>query len=109
MDVRPFSNRARRQWRTRRRLRDRRRRISLPPVRRWRLESLARLLVPYHSDDTIDDGITITREVFHATAALARAHGAAALIVVPQFGQEAHSEEILRRRILDGSGVPYVL
>ena len=37
-----------------------------------------------------------------ASQALARAHGAIPLIVVPQFGPELPVEQMLRRRILDG-------
>ena len=44
-----------------------------------------------------------------ATVALARARGAIPIIVVPQFTPEEASEQILRRRILDEAGLPYVL
>jgi hypothetical protein len=47
--------------------------------------------------------------VFRATSELARAHGATPLLVVLQFGQEAQPEQMLRRRILDNAGIPYVL
>ncbi|HEV8316298.1 MAG TPA: hypothetical protein VGQ10_02740, partial [Vicinamibacterales bacterium] len=67
------------------------------------------LLVPYRSDDTVESGITVTREVLRATVNLARACGATPLIVVPQFDVEAQVEQTLRRRILDETGVPYVL
>jgi hypothetical protein len=80
-----------------------------PAVQRWRLESLARFLVPYHSEDVIEDGVTMTREVLHATADLVQARGAAPLIVVPQFGREEQPEQLLRHRILDKTGLPYVL
>jgi hypothetical protein len=82
--------------------------VWLPAVQRWRLESLARLIVPYHGDEVIERGITVTHEVLHATAMLARAHGATPLIVVPQFGREEDTQQMLRRRIVDDSGVPYV-
>ena len=74
-----------------------------------RLTSLAQLLVPLRSDEAIERGITVTREVLQATARLARARGATPLVVVPQFGQVAPMEQTLRRRILDEAGVPYVL
>ena len=56
----------------------------------------------------IDDGVEVTREVLRATARLARARGAAPLIVVPQFGPEDEAQRALRRRVVDESGVPFV-
>ena len=79
-----------------------------PARSEWRLQSLARLIVPYHGDGVIDDGVEVTREVLRATARLARARGAAALILVPQFGPEDEAERALRRRVVDESGVPFV-
>ena len=64
--------------------------------------------MPYRSDDTVERGVTMTREVLRATVDLARARGATPLIVVPQFGVEAQAERTLRRRILDETGLPYV-
>jgi hypothetical protein len=72
-----------------------------------RLASLATLLVPFRSDRTVERGVAVTREVLRATAELARAHGAAPLVVVPHFGPEAEAERTLRRRVLDEAGVPY--
>jgi hypothetical protein len=83
--------------------------VWLPPAQRWRLESLARLFVPYHGDDVIERGIAVTREVLRATVTLARARGATSLILVPEFGHERPPEVTLRRRILDDTGVPYML
>jgi hypothetical protein len=82
--------------------------VWLPGVQRWRLASLARLLVPYRSDGLIEDGITVTQDVLRATVDLARARGATPLIVVPQFGADGDVERMLRRRILDETGVPYL-
>ena len=79
-----------------------------PAVRRWRLESLARLLVPYRSTPLIEEGIAMTRDVLLATVALVRAHGAVPLIVVPQFGSESEPEQRLRRRVFDGLELPVV-
>lgn len=79
-----------------------------PPAGRWRLAALTRRIVHYRSDATIERGIAVTREVFAATAALARARGAKPLIVVPQFGEELPKERELRRRILDETGVEYI-
>lgn len=79
-----------------------------PGEQRSRLGSLATLLVPYRSDEDIERGVTVTREVLRATIDLARARGATPLIVVPQFGHDEQVEQTLRRRILDETGVSYV-
>ena len=79
-----------------------------PAQHHWRLTALARFLVPYRSDDAIERGVVVTREVLHATVDLASARGALPLVVVPQFGPESAAETMLRRRILDEGGVPYV-
>jgi len=80
----------------------------LPAVQRWKIESLARLIVPYHGEDVVERGITVTREVLRATVALARARGATPVILVPQFGREEPVEGSLRRRVLDDAAVPYL-
>jgi len=80
-----------------------------PAARRWRLAAIARRLVRYRSDETIERGIRVTQEVLRATVELARARGAVPLIVVPQFVPEQPREGELRRRILDDAGLPYVL
>jgi hypothetical protein len=80
-----------------------------PAVQRWRIESLARLLVPYRSDRRIAEGVTTTRQIFAATVALARNRGAAPLIVMPQFGPESEPERLLRERIFDGTDIPVVI
>jgi hypothetical protein len=66
-----------------------------------RLRSLAEFLVPYRSEQTVESGITRTREVLRATVELARCRGATPLIVVPQFGSEDRLEASLRTRVLD--------
>jgi hypothetical protein len=81
----------------------------LPGVRHGRLRSLVQLIAPYRSDETVERGITVTREILRATVELAAARGAASLILVPQFGREDRVEQTLRRRILDEAGLPYVL
>jgi hypothetical protein len=81
----------------------------LPAEQHSRLPSIARQLVPYRSDETIERGVAVTREVLRATVDLARARGATPLIVVPQFGREEAVEAALRRRIFDGTGLPDVL
>jgi len=73
-----------------------------------RLMSLMALLVPYRTDATVDEGIAMTRAALAATVAHARARHATPLVVVPQLGRESAPEAALRRRIFDGSGIPYV-
>jgi hypothetical protein len=82
--------------------------VWLPAEQRSRLSSLAKLLVPYRADATVERGVTMTREVLDATSQLARAHGATPLLVVLQFGHESQPEQSLRRRILDNANIPYV-
>jgi hypothetical protein len=82
--------------------------VWLPMQQHGRLASLVKLLVPYRKTDTVERGVTVTRQVLGATVNLARARGATPLIVVPQFGVEAQAERALRRRILDETGLPYV-
>jgi hypothetical protein len=82
--------------------------VWLPGVRHGRLRSLVQLVAPYRSDETVERGIAVTREVLGATVALAAARGAKALVLVPQFGSEDRVEQALRRRILDESSLPYV-
>jgi hypothetical protein len=74
-----------------------------------RLASLAGLLVPFRRDETVERGITMTRDVLRATVQAAKARGATALTVVPHFGREQPADERIRRRIFDDAGVPYVL
>jgi hypothetical protein len=83
--------------------------IWLAPQPRSRLTSIASLVVPYRSDATIARGVAMTRDVFRATVDLARAHGAAPLVVIPQFGREEEPERVLRQRIFDDSNIPFVL
>ncbi len=81
----------------------------LPGVRHGRLRSLVQLVAPYRSDETVERGIRVTREILRATVELAAARGAMPLVLVPQFGPEDRVEQALRRRILDEAGLPYVL
>jgi hypothetical protein len=83
--------------------------VWLPAEQRSRLSSLAKLLVPYRADTTVERGVKVTQEVLHATSEMARAHGAAPLLVVLQFGHESQPEQMLRRRILDNASIPYIL
>jgi len=77
-----------------------------PPLR---LVELARRLLRYRSAASIDEGVATTQAVLRATLALARARGAAALIVVPQFQPEDPSERAIRERVLDSAHIPYLL
>ncbi len=79
-----------------------------PADQHWRLAALLRWLIPYRSSAAVEQGITRTRDSLRALVDLARARGAEPLIVVPQFGPESATEEMLRRRILDEAGLPYV-
>jgi hypothetical protein len=79
-----------------------------PAASHARLAALARLFVPYRTDEQVSRGIAITREVLRATIALARTHDATPLIVVPHLGPEDPPERTLRRRVLDDGGVPYL-
>ena len=78
-------------------------------VQRPRISSLAKLIVPYRADATVERGVTVTRQELCATSDLARERGAIPLLVVLQFGHEEEPETALRRRILDDASIPYVL
>ena len=82
--------------------------IWLPAEQRSRLSSLAKLLVPYRADTTVERGVRVTQEVLRATSELAQAHGATPLLVVLQFGHESEPEQMLRRLLLDNASIPYV-
>ena len=79
-----------------------------PADRHWRLTALLNWLIPYRSTAAVEQGITRTRDSLRALVDLARARGAEPLIVVPQFGPETATEEMLRRRIPDETRLPYV-
>ena len=81
--------------------------VWMPAEQHARLVSLARLLVPYRRDDTVEAGIRVTREVLGAIVSLSRSRGATPLIIVPQFGPEEPVERALRGRILDQAALPY--
>jgi hypothetical protein len=79
-----------------------------PAFPRARLRALAQVFVPYRTNSAIDNGLLVTRDVLRATAALAAAHGATPVILVPQFGHDDERDQALRRRIFDGTGLSYV-
>ena len=82
--------------------------IWLPAKHRSSLGELTRWLVPYRSDETIERGVAMTRAVLRATVDLARSRAATPLFVVPEFAPEEPTERVLRHRILDETGLPYV-
>jgi len=83
--------------------------VWLPAEQRPRISSLAKLIVPYRADTTVERGVTVTRQELCATSDLARERGAIPLLVVLQFGHEEEPETALRRRILDNASIPYFL
>jgi hypothetical protein len=82
--------------------------VWLPGVYQWRLAAIRDIMLPYRSSEAIERGISVTSEVLRATVNLARARGAVPLILVPEFMPEDPTEQVLRRRILDEPGLPYV-
>jgi hypothetical protein len=82
--------------------------VWTPAVQRWRLLEILRLVVRYRKPDTIERGISVTRDVLRATCNLATARGAVPVIVVPQFTPEEPGERELRDRVLDAANLPVV-
>src|SRR2546430_5631998 len=81
--------------------------VWLPAVQRWRLATIFKFLAPYRSDEAIERGVSVTRDLLRATIDLARARGAVPIIVVPQFTPEESEEREIRNRVLDEAGLPY--
>jgi hypothetical protein len=79
-----------------------------PAVQAPRLVSLAGLLAPYRRDTTVDLGVRMTQDVLRAITRLAQSRGAAALVVVPQFGREDDVQRALRERIF-ADDIPQLL
>lgn len=79
-----------------------------PPKPRWRLALIASILVPYRSTEEIERGVAMTRAVLRSTLDLARAQGAVPVIVVPQYLPEDPTEIVVRHRVLDEAGIPYL-
>ena len=80
-----------------------------PGVPHGRLRTLVQLVAPYRSDETVERGIAVTREVYDALVGLAAARGATPLVLVLQIGPEDPVEQALRRRILDAQRLPCLL
>ncbi|GAA0296475.1 hypothetical protein GCM10009087_02800 [Sphingomonas oligophenolica] len=76
--------------------------------RYWRLQRLMKNVALYRSSAAIDRGIAATRAVLAETVRAARARHAAVLILVPCFAPEQPTERVIRRRVLDEAGLPYV-
>ena len=74
-----------------------------------RLRSLVQLIAPYRSDETVERGVAVTREVFDAVVRLAASRGATPVVLVLQVGPEDAVERALRRRILDAPGLPSLM
>src|SRR5207302_2796193 len=49
--------------------------VWLPPVPQWRLMALARRLLGYRSEETVERGAAVTRGVLTAAVRLARSRG----------------------------------
>jgi hypothetical protein len=82
--------------------------VWTPAAHGWRLAEILRRAAPVRSQAEIDRGVALNREIFAATVRLAHARGAQALIVAPQLTPETPAERMLRRRVLDETGLPYV-
>jgi hypothetical protein len=80
-----------------------------PPVRSLKLAEVARRAIPYRSERDIDRGVATARATLADTVALARQRGATPLILVPQLRPETPAEAVLRRRVLDEAGLPYLI
>jgi hypothetical protein len=80
-----------------------------PAVQHGRLNTLARLVIPFRRNSTVEKGIVVTREALGAMVRLARSRGATPLVIVPQIGLEGALERSLRQRVLDEAAVPYVM
>ena len=80
-----------------------------PPIRSLKLAEVARRAIPYRSERDIDRGVATARATLADTVALARRRGATPLILVPQLRLETPAEAVLRHRVLDEAGMPYVV
>jgi hypothetical protein len=75
----------------------------------WRVGRVLKNAFLYRRTSVIENGIATTRAALAAMVRKARARGAVPLILVPSFTPEHPVERALRHRILDESGLPYVL
>ena len=79
-----------------------------PPSDDPRLVQIARRLVPYRTDEEVDDAVRMTRAALADIVAEAKARGAVPLILVPQLDQETPEEAAIRRRVLTGLPIVHV-
>lgn len=89
---------------------------GLRPGLTWRdgedepwLVRVLRRRAPFRSTAEVEAAVTVTRQVFQATDRMARARGATHFVLVPVLSPEPEAEQKLRRRVLDGLGVPYLV
>jgi hypothetical protein len=75
----------------------------------FRLVEIARRAVRYRSDAAMAEGRAMTQAVLRRVIAMARARGARAIVVVPQFLPESPREAAVRRDVLDAARIPYLL
>ncbi|MET0988064.1 MAG: hypothetical protein ABW034_21920 [Steroidobacteraceae bacterium] len=82
-----------------------------PAIIPWRLQALAEQLLKfkYSSASELERGVAMTRAALQATARLAHSRGASALVLVPKFPLETEIERDLQHRIIDESGIDYLV
>jgi len=74
----------------------------------WRLARVLKNIALYHRSTAISGAIAMTRAALRETVREARSRNAAALILVPSFTPEQPGERMIRQRVLDDAGLPYV-
>jgi hypothetical protein len=71
-----------------------------PAATSSRLKGLAKLLVPYRRDQTVETGAAMTRDVLRAIVQCANGRHAIPLVVIPQFGPEDDAQRAIRVRVI---------
>ncbi len=74
--------------------------VWTPAATSSRLKSLAKLLVPYRRDQTVETGVRMTRDVLRALVRCANGRHATPLVVIPQFGPEDEAQRAIRVRVI---------
>jgi hypothetical protein len=74
-----------------------------------RIVELARRAVRYRSTGAIAEGVAMTQRSLRTMIAMAKARGARAIVLVPQFLPESEREAQVRRAVLEAGGIPYLL
>jgi hypothetical protein len=74
--------------------------VWAPATQHARLQTLAKLVVPFRRDRTVERAVQVTGEALRALVHLADSRGATPLILVPQFGAEDDASANLRQRIV---------